>query len=403
MRTELALPAQKSVLVIGAGVIGLTSALSLARKGFRVTVVADRFAPRVTSVVAGALWEWPPAVCGQHQNTKSLARAKNWSETSLGVFEELARDPATGVFVRPVTFYFKDLIRQNPRQEAKVSEYKDKVKSFRHDAALIAEHGVNPELDYRDAYTHLAPMVDTDVYMRWLLNEVLRAGCHVIEAKVIGSLGSQEEMLLRRYGADAIVNCTGLGARELTNDPVFPLRGALIRVRNDGIAMPKITEAHCVSHTGSTEGAGFTFIVPRGNDMLLLGGLAEPDEWNLGIDLKNYDPVREMYRRCIEFLPALRNAVIDAAEPVRVGLRPFRRSGVRLEHEAGTRVVHNYGHGGSGVTFSWGCGLEVAERVETLLRRDGAGDQKSATSVQEHGMSFASGNNLALRESSFCS
>ena len=103
--------------------------------------------------------------------------------------------------------------------------------------------------------------------------------------------------------------------------------------------------------------------------MLVLGGLAEPDEWDLDIGLHNYEPIREMYRRCLEFMPALRHAEIDAAEPVRVGLRPIRRQNVRLEAEAGTRIVHNYGHGGSGVTFSWGCSLEIADRVEELLAR----------------------------------
>ena len=102
--------------------------------------------------------------------------------------------------------------------------------------------------------------------------------------------------------------------------------------------------------------------------MLVLGGLAEPDEWDLDIGLHNYEPIRAMYRRCVEFMPALADAEIDAAEPVRVGLRPFRRRNVRLESEAGTRIVHNYGHGGSGVTFSWGCALEVVDRVEDLLR-----------------------------------
>ena len=62
-----------------------------------------------------------------------------------------------------------------------------------------------------------------------------------------------------------------------------------------------------------------------------------------------------------------RTAEIDAAEPVRVGLRPYRSPGVRLEAEAGTRIVHNYGHGGSGVTFSWGCAREVVEHVEALV------------------------------------
>jgi D-amino-acid oxidase len=76
-----------------------------------------------------------------------------------------------------------------------------------------------------------------------------------------------------------------------------------------------------------------------------------------------------MYRRCIEFLPILKDAEIDRAEPVRVGLRPFRKANVRLDHEPGTCIVHNYGHGGSGVTFSWGCAAEVAGRVQHLLGR----------------------------------
>jgi D-amino-acid oxidase len=131
--------------------------------------------------------------------------------------------------------------------------------------------------------------------------------------------------------------------------------------------MPRLTAAHCISHDDSETERGFVFIVPRGNDMLVLGGLAEPDEWGLDIGLDNYEPVRQMFRRCVDFLPALRNAQIDAAEPVRVGLRPVRKQNVRLELEAGLRVVHNYGHGGSGVTFSWGCAQEAAELVDRLL------------------------------------
>jgi D-amino-acid oxidase len=48
----------------------------------------------------------------------------------------------------------------------------------------------------------------------------------------------------------------------------------------------------------------------------------------------------------------------------RVGLRPFRKSGVRLERDElrdGRTVIHNYGHGGSGFTLSWGCAREVVD------------------------------------------
>ncbi len=359
-----------AVLVIGAGVSGLTSALCLRRKGFAVTVVAESFAPRVTSVVAGALWEWPPAVCGYHRDVESLARSKVWCRASLQIFNELAQKPAeTGVFVRPVTYYFKRPIQEKRYHLVKMEELKHEVRGFRHDLGLIAEAGVNPR-GLEDAYTHLAPMVDTDVYMAWLIREVRKAGCRVINRKVAGPLHAQAAAIRQEFAVDAIVNCTGLGARELAGEPMYPLRGALVRVRNDGKAMPRITEAHCISIDNTDEERTFIFIVPRGEDMLILGGLAEPNEWNLDIGLHNYEPVRQMFERCLEFMPVLKRAEIDAAEPVRAGLRPVRDRNVRVDAEPGTRVVHNYGHGGSGVTFSWGCALEVADLVGRMLASD---------------------------------
>jgi D-amino-acid oxidase len=217
-----------------------------------------------------------------------------------------------------------------------------------------------------DAYSHLAPMIDTDVYLAWLLARVREAGCRVDQRRIIGPLAGQEASLRREYHADVIVNCAGLGAAELASDHVYPLRGALVRVCNDGRAMPRVTEAHCVAadEAGQRE---FVFILPRGNETLLLGGIAEPDEWRVDIGLENHEPVRRMLARCVEFLPVLKDAEIDEAEPVRVGLRPVRRQNVRLEQEPGTRVIHNYGHGGSGVTLSWGCAMEVVEMAERML------------------------------------
>ena len=108
--------------------------------------------------------------------------------------------------------------------------------------------------------------------------------------------------------------------------------------------------------------------------MLLIGGLAEPDEWDKAISLDNYPPIRDMLKRCINFLPILKDAEIDSIESVRVGLRPLRREkqDVRLEQERqrGTCIIHNYGHGGSGVTLSWGCAMEIVEITEKLLAMD---------------------------------
>jgi D-amino-acid oxidase len=53
----------------------------------------------------------------------------------------------------------------------------------------------------------------------------------------------------------------------------------VIRVDNTGTVMPRITAAHCVANDPSTDQQDMIFIVPRGNDRLLVGGLVEPDEW----------------------------------------------------------------------------------------------------------------------------
>lgn len=354
---------QPGVLVIGAGVAGLTTAICLAEKGFRVTVVADRLAPRLTSVVAGALWEWPPAVCGYHHDQLSLSRSKEWCMTSYDKFFDLALNAATGVHIRPVLFFFRKEVDSSPRDLEKMLELKDRIKGFRHSKAMISEEAINPELCLRDAYSHLAPMVDTDQYMQWLLQQVCDAGVSIVLEKINGLITSQEHRLLQRFHADFIVNCSGLGASELTGEAMYPLRGALVRVKNDGTKMPKITKAYCISHDESSDNQDIIFIVPRGNNMLVLGGLAEKDEYSTGIGLHNHPPVREMYERCIEFMPILKNAEIDAEEPVRVGLRPFRNANVRLEKEPGFNIIHNYAHGGAGVTFSWGCSEEVATMV----------------------------------------
>jgi D-amino-acid oxidase len=368
MQTRNVDHASRSVLVVGAGVSGLTTALCLARRGFRVTVVADQVSPRITSNVAGALWEWPPAVCGRYHDEVLLAPSKAWSLTSYERFRELAEAPArTGVFLRPANFYFREPVEDNPVELTKLKELADHVLGFAHSAELIADNGVNPDAGMVDAYTFLAPMVDTDRYMSWLHREVAMAGCTLLLSRISGDLRTQEQQLRQDFAVDLIVNCTGLGAHELAGDTdLCPHRGAVIRLDNAGEVMPRITAAHCVANDPSTDHQDMIFIVPRGYDRLVLGGLVEPAEWGINVDL-DYPPIRDLLRRNVEFLPMLAHAQLDQADPLRVGLRPFRGHSVRVEHEPGTGIIHNYGHGGAGVTLSWGCAEHVAHLVSRLL------------------------------------
>lgn len=269
--------------------------------------------------------------------------------------------------MRLANFYFKRAIEPNSRDAQKMNETRRNVRQFLHDPALIQANQINPDANLQDAYRYLAPMIDTHAYMEWLLKEAKHAGCVVTLGKITGALRERERELKQQYGVDLIVNCAGLGARELTGDPMWPLRGGLVVLRNDEGSMPRLTEAHCLSHDGISSEPYFVFILPRGRNLLLVGGMAEPNEWNLDVNLQNYPPFRTMFERCLDFLPALRNMRIASGEPERVGLRPVRKENVRLELEPGTSIIHNYGHGGSGVTFSWGCAQEVVQMGEALV------------------------------------
>lgn len=354
-------------VIIGSGVSGLTSALVLAREGWGVTVVADRFGSDTVSTVAGALWEWPPSVCGHHHDQATVARSADWAARSYRRFAQLAANPHTGVSLRPAVFYFTQPVEAMPDELHKMTQIEQHIPGFVHDSALITAHGVNPHAAV-DAYSYLAPTVDTDRYLSWLTDEARAAGVSIIRHHVRGSLLEQEDVLLEHYGAQVLINCAGLAAGQLAEDTSMdPHRGALLRLINDGSAMPQITVAHALAHDAHTAEQGMVFIVPRGGDRLLLGGLVEPGQYDTDLTWEGYPPLRAMFERCLDFLPALRTARLDSADPIRVGLRPFRRDGVRVDVQPGSRIVHNYGHGGAGVSLSWGCAEDVAALVGRVV------------------------------------
>ncbi|MPY24549.1 FAD-dependent oxidoreductase [Shewanella sp. YLB-07] len=248
-----------------------------------------------------------------------------------------------------------------------MKEIQVNVPGFRHDFALVKENRVNQNIGLVDCYRHLAPMVDTDVYMSWLMKQITTRKIPVIKRKVAGPLVAREFKLKKEFSADVIVNCTGLGATNLANDPMYSLRGAVINLVDNSKKIPKLMQAHCVSHDDITSENEIVFIIPRGTEKIVLGAIAEKDSIDTDIHLENYDPIKDMYRRCCEFLPELTKLNINAIDPIRVGLRPFRQDNVRLDREKGSSIVHSDGHGGAGFTFSWGCAEEVTYIVLAML------------------------------------
>jgi D-amino-acid oxidase len=182
----------------------------------------------------------------------------------------------------------------------------------------------------------VAPVVEMPVYLGWLVGRLEELG-GTLSRMALTALPDQVEV---------VVNATGLGARRTADDTsMVPVRGQVVYVEQVGLDRWWL------------DSSGPVYVVPRSQD-IVVGGTEEEGEWDRTPDP---DVATLVLRRAVELVPELSGARVRGH---RVGLRPARPE-VRLEAEqrGGTRVVHCYGHGGAGVTLSWGCAGEVADLV----------------------------------------
>ncbi|WAR16199.1 OXDD-like protein [Mya arenaria] len=283
-----------SVAVLGAGVIGLSTAAAVLDllPDVKVTVMADKFGADTTSYGSGGLFV--PSLFSAGEDNKH--RYRQWMRESGSYFRELLTGPEAGV------------------------------------AGAMALSGFLLARTEEDIETRLC---DNDLHHK---------------PEQIPAMDAEE--LCGQFGA--VVNCTSLGSRELCGDrKLYALRGHMVRVR-----APWIKHWVYVDHD--------TYIIP-GEDLVALGGSkVEGDETLIP------DPARgrEIRDRCERLCPAIKCAEADHEW---VGLRPCRKGGIRLEIQTlstggrSMKVIHNYGHGTSGVAYSWGTALEAARYVRDVI------------------------------------
>jgi D-amino-acid oxidase len=138
-----------------------------------------------------------------------------------------------------------------------------------------------------------------------------------------------------------VVNCTGLGAHELAgDDQIIAERGQVAYVR----ARPDIP---CLCDEDQ-----LIYVLPR-EDVCVVGGTNEPGDED---DTVRDEQTELLLARARRIVPELASAELLGA---RAGLRPARFGGPRVERV--DRIIHCYGHGGAGVTLSWGCAQEVVK------------------------------------------
>ena len=294
----------RRVIVVGAGVVGLSCALRLLEAGHRVDVVARDLPLETTSAVAAALW-YPYRALPQDRVTA-------WSATSYAVFEGLAADERTGVRMLTGTEVLRTP-QPDPWWRPAVP-------------ALDRETALPP--GYADGGTFVAPVIDMPVHLSWLVSRIEELG---------GTLTRMNLSALPDDGS-LVVNATGLGARHFGADPsVSPVRGQVVVVEQVGL------------DRWTLDGGGLTYVVPRAAE-IVLGGTDVEGEWS-----RTPDPeiAEQVLHRARALVPELEGARVVRHK---VGLRPARPE-VRLERVG--EVIHCYGHGGAGVTLSWGCADDV--------------------------------------------
>jgi D-amino-acid oxidase len=213
--------------------------------------------------------------------------------------------------------------------------------------ASVIPIGVEESLTvFRSGFAMNVPLTDTTIYLDYLANRFIKAGGEINPNVQFKKLEAVDPKF------DLVINCAGIGARELVDDiDLEPHRGQVAVV-------PKIDNLNCAI---VCDDEPFMYAIPRSNDCVF-GGTNEISD-NLAVDPAATSTI---VAECSRVLKIDNPRVLTE----RVGLRPFRKSGVRLERDRLSdrrTVVHNYGHGGSGFTLSWGC----AENVLRLARSFG--------------------------------
>lgn len=177
-------------------------------------------------------------------------------------------------------------------------------------------------------------------FMPYMMKEFLANGGIIKCTKV-----SDLQKLLSQF--DCVVNSTGVEAGRLTGDTkIKPLRGQVTRVAAPWIRTVTLDDLDDGNY------------VIANQESVVVGGTHQAGDWDYNPREQDKKFIREG-GRCID-------PTLDRAKEIKhwVGMRPSRPA-VRLEREG--RIVHNYGHGGSGITIFQGCAEDAASLVLNVL------------------------------------
>ena len=312
------------ISIIGCGVSGLTVGIVLLRHGYSVEIITEKLPLQTTSAVAAAIW--------LPYEIKPIELANKWSNISHLTFQELVHQPTTGISIIPT----KILLQKEEDAWWKTAIPKEFIRK-----ALPNELSV----DSTCGYVVQAPLIETPIYLKYLLDTFQDLGGTI-------DIDTIEDIITFTKEKEIVINCTGLGSRELLNDQsMYAIQGQIVQLQASDTVPCILAE-----YTFGEKGEDLAYVVPR-KDCVILGGTLV----KYGEDTRPKEVITKgIVERCQELVPAIKGL---AVKNVVVGLR-LGRPTLRLERIG--NLIHNYGHGGGGFTVSWGCALEVLELVKEI-------------------------------------
>lgn len=253
----------RSVAVVGAGVVGLSTAVLLLRQGFDVTIYAAKMPPHTTSNASAATF-FPSHVIAEDQVTAAFEQQLEVAvRTSFHAYQRLAGDRYGVRWVD--AFYLSDGKPSDgkPSVETRVSDLV--ANSPMHDLA----RGDTP-FDAPKVRQARDLLIEPPIYLRALVDDVRSAGGRF----VIRRLEAVRDLAQLPHAT--VFNCTGLGARTLVKDAgVLPARGQI------AVIQPDAGVDYTLYH------GDFGYMMPR-KDGILLGGT-----FDVGVDTTTPDPAIE--------------------------------------------------------------------------------------------------------------
>ncbi|KAL0929230.1 FAD dependent oxidoreductase [Colletotrichum truncatum] len=350
-----------NIVVLGAGVSGLTSTLQLAKDSRNSITVIAKHMPGDYSIDYASPW------AGANFQPFSPETDCRWEERSWPEMSRLAANvPEAGIHYQKSHIYrrqkdvesgatsFDSMFIQNPWYRRLFPDFHE-----------LEKHELPDGVTSGCEFTGIC--INTAIYLPWLVGQCRKLGV-VFRRGTVNHISDLKNMHHSGKKADIIVNTSGLGALKLggvEDTDMMPIRGQIVLVENESPSMYNVS--------GTDDGAEeISYVMTRAaGGGTVLGGTYQKGNWD-----PNPDPA--IAERIIQRAVKLRPDMVggkgrDAIKVIRssVGLRPYRKSGVRVEAELtrlsgdDTLLVHNYGHAGWGYQGSYGC----AEHVKDLVTK----------------------------------